>query len=40
MNECNEDVSMHFVMKNIPFNGRTSLVKKLKTSHQLRSVLC
>ena len=39
MNECYEDALMHSVMKNMPFNGTTSLVKKLKTSHQLRSVL-
>ena len=29
MNECYEDALMHSVMKNMPFNGRTSLVKKL-----------
>ena len=31
MNECNEDTLMHSVMKNMPFNGITSLVKKPKT---------
>ena len=29
MNECNEDALMHSVMKNMPFSGRASLVKKL-----------
>ena len=39
MSECNEDALMHSVIKNMPFNGRTSLVKKPKTLHLLRSVL-
>ena len=35
MNECNKDAFRH---KKTPFDERTSLVNKLKASHQLRSV--
>ena len=31
---------MHSVMKNEPFDGRTSFVKKLKASHRATSTLC
>ena len=36
----NEFIRVHSVMKNEPFDGRTSFVKKLKSSHRATSTLC